>query len=530
MRGPRGRLPSSKLGDSLAGVKARAGGPPPLSVTRFGGDVPHRVRFVVAVTAWCLASVVASTPARGADASPPATAPDAVLARALDTALSAKALRDVALSVLVVDRSSGREIFARDPARVLIPASNQKLLTAAAALRAFGPAYRFETRLVARGPIDEDGGVDDLCVVGAGDPAMTSEDWWRLAADLRRAGLRQVRGEICLDDSVFDDVRWHPSWRPVSARAYHAPISGISANYGAFAVEIGPGPAPGAPARVDLDPPLLHFTLRNQATTATGGAPRLLVRRSARGDGEAVEVSGKMPRGRDPRVIYRSTSRPTLYAGALFRAQLQANGIAAGQGLRPARAAPDAALVHVHRGKTMAEIVQLLLKYSNNQIAEALVKALGVLETGAPGSWENGVRSLRAELARRALPLDGVAVTDGSGLSRDNRVSAALLVALLREIDRDFASRPEVLAALPIAGMDGTLKDRAEIVRGRVRAKTGRLDGVASLSGVAAGAEGQEYVFALIANGPAGNDAAVSAAIDRFLAALVGAPLAAAGG
>ncbi len=489
--------------------------------------MPQRSRFVVAATVLCLVGLGWATPARPADPTP--TDGDAALERALGAALSTAALREVALSVLVVDRSSGHRVFARDPARVLIPASNQKLLTAAAALQGFGPTYRFETRLVARAPIDADGAVDDLCVVGAGDPAMTSEDWWRLAADLRRAGLRQVRGDICLDDSIFDQQRWHPSWKPVSARAYHAPISGLSANYGAFAVEIGPGPAPGAPARVDLDPPLLHFTLRNQATTAGGGAPRLLVRRRAREAGEAVEVSGKMPRGRDPRVIYRSTARPTLYAGALFRAQLQANGIAAGQGLRPDRAGPDAALLHVHRGKTMAEIVQLLLKYSNNQIAEALVKSLGVLESGAPGSWESGVRSLRAELARRALPLDGVAVADGSGLSRDNRVSAALLVALLQEIDRDFASRPEILSALPIAGMDGTLKDRAAAVRGRVRAKTGRLDGVASLSGVAAAAGGREYVFALIANGPAGNDTAVSAAIDRFLAALVAPPVAAAG-
>jgi D-alanyl-D-alanine carboxypeptidase/D-alanyl-D-alanine-endopeptidase (penicillin-binding protein 4) len=441
---------------------------------------------------------------------------------ALEAAVSVPALRGVDLSVLVVERRTGTRVFARDASRPLIPASNQKLLTAAAVLQAFGVAYRFETRLVAAAPIDAEGGVEGLCLVGAGDPALTSEEWWRLAADLRRSGLQQVHGEICLDDSIFDDVRWHPNWRPVSARAYHAPISGLSANYGAFAVEIGPGRAAGEPARVALDPPLHHVAVRNRATTAAGGRARLLVRRRAGEAGESVEVSGQIASGHRPRVVYRSTARPTLYAGALFRAQLQANGIAAGQGVRVGAAAPEARELHVHRGKTMAEIVGLLLKYSNNQIAESLVKSLGVRQAGAPGSWETGLVSLRGELERRGLPLSGVQIADGSGLSRENRVSAELLVALLRAIDRDFSAAPEILAALPIAGVDGTLKDRAGAARGRVRAKTGRLDGVASVSGIASSYGGREFIFSLIANGRAGNDAAVAKAIDDFLAALVG--------
>ncbi len=521
-------MPSSKLGDSLVGVKARAGGTASnadRASIALGGSV-IRSLLVRAWSrrgrSWRLALVGLACGMAGVTTIAGAATRNAgSVEAALGTALSVPALRGVDLSVLVVDRGSGAQVFARDADRALIPASNQKLLTAAAALQSFGAAHRFETRVVARAPINFDGALQDLCLVGAGDPALTSEEWWRLAADLRRAGLRQVQGDICLDDSIFDGERWHPAWQPVSARAYHAPISGLSANYGAFAVEIGPGAAPGDPARVDLDPPLLHFSLRNQATTAARGAPRLAVRRRAGAGGEAVDVSGQIPRGGSPKIIYRSTARPTVYAGALFRSQLQANGIAAGRGLRIDRAASEATEVHVHRGKTIAEIVVLLLKYSNNQIAESLVKSLGVQGAGAPGTWPTGVSSLRAELEERGLPMDGIRISDGSGLSRDNRVSAALLVALLRQIDRDFSSAPEILAALPIAGVDGTLKDRADAARGRVRAKTGRLDGVASLAGVASGRGGREFVFALIANGRPGNDAAVASAIDGFLAALV---------
>ena len=107
-----------------------------------------------------------------------------------------------------------------------MPASTQKVLTAVAALDAFGPSHRFVTELRASRPI----GATvrwATCSCAAAIPALTSEQWWRLAADLRALGLREVRGDLVLDDGLFDEERWHPSWAPVTARAYHAPVSAL---------------------------------------------------------------------------------------------------------------------------------------------------------------------------------------------------------------------------------------------------------------------------------------------------------------
>lgn len=156
----------------------------------------------------------------------------------LDRLLSKAPLAGASVGIYVERQSDGRTLYARGADQLLIPASNQKILTALAALERFGPAHRFSTRIWAPHAIDAEGFVPWLLVEGGGDPAMNSEDWWRLAADLRRAGLRGIRGDLRVDDTLFDAPGWHPSWGSVTARAYHAPIGALTANYGAFFVSV----------------------------------------------------------------------------------------------------------------------------------------------------------------------------------------------------------------------------------------------------------------------------------------------------
>ena len=471
---------------------------------------------VVAVTAW--GPTAAGEGQRGA---PESQDPHRALRRELDQALAAPALRRARLSALVVERRSGGPVFARAPSRPLIPASNQKLLIAAAALAHFGPAHRFATRVLAPAPIDADGAVARLYVIGGGDPTLTAETLWRLAADLRRAGLRRIAGGIVLDDRAFDRQLWHPSWGSPSARAYSAPVGALTVNYGSFAIEIAPGSLGGTPARVDIDPPLpRHFSLIHSVTTAKrGAATRLLATREATEGGERIRVRGAVARGASPRVLYRSTLRPTLYAGAMLRRQLEANGIRVEGSTARGVAAEGAHELLSFAGKRLAESAQLLMKYSNNQIAECLVKALGRAAAGEPGSWENGVGAMRRQLAALGVDLRGARLVDGSGLSRQNRLSARNVVGVMAAVDRSFALAPEFLAALPLAARDGTLEDRAVRSAGRLRAKTGRMAGVSALSGWAQGGRGA-FLFSLLVNGGEGSDAAVARAMDRFAAVL----------
>ncbi len=443
-------------------------------------------------------------------------------AEALSRALTARGLAGARLSVLVVDRGDGEVLFARHPERALVPASNQKLLTAAAALAAWGPAHRFETEVRAPAAVSPDGELSGLHVRAGGDPAMTSEQWWRLAADLRALGVERIHGPLVVDDHAFDDERWHPSWQPITARAYHAPVGALSANYGAFRVRAAPGAGQGQPARVTIDPPVPYLQLRSQARTGPpGGRAALTVDRVALGGAEQVRVSGTLPAGGEAVDLYRSVAHPTRYAAAVLRQQLAANGIDLMGPTRRGPAPTDGQPLFTFEGFELARIVQLFVKNSNNMIGEALVKALGRSEGGEPGSWPRGLAAMRAELVSLGVDLDGVRMADGSGLSRDNRVSARVLVDVVRAADARFELAPDLLAALPIAGRDGTLEKRAAAVRDRVRAKTGLLTGVTGLTGIARTAAGRDVVFSILANGYGRGDRAAMDAVDDFVAALV---------
>jgi len=443
----------------------------------------------------------------------------------LRRALAARGFEGAAISALVVDRASGAELVALGADTLLMPASTQKLLTAVAALDAFGPWYRFVTELRASRPLGSDGAVGDLFVRG-GDPALTSEQWWRLAADLRALGLREVRGDLVLDDSLFDEERWHPSWVPVTARAYHAPVSALSANFGAFRARVAPGAAAGERLQVTLDPPLAYLQLVNEGRTAKRGAAKTLaVEREAVAGGERVRVSGGVPAGAEPDDVWRSVADPLGYAGAVLRWQLEANGVRVKGGVRRGAAAPGASLLLEFEGLPLQQIASLFLKYSNNFIAECLMKWLALGPEPAPAAppagWAAGAAALRARLAGLGVPLGEARIVDGSGLSRANRISARVLVETLRRGDAAFAAGPELLAGLPIAALDGTLAKRAEGARARLRAKTGSLDGVTSLAGFARSEAGRDLVFAVLVNGYKRGDAAASDAMDGVAAALV---------
>ncbi len=449
-----------------------------------------------------------------------------MLAPALDAALGARALRGAEIGALVVTREDGRVLYARNPDEAFVPASNQKILTATAALATFGPTHVFPVEVSAPAPPTADGAVSALYLRGTGDPSLTSEDFWRLAADLRMAGITRVTDGLVIDDSAFDADRWHPAWGATSARAYHAPTGAFTVNYGSYTVAVTAGKSLGDPVVVRIDPPIPYLRLVNRAMTGKRGSrPTLAVGRRAGPDHEWVEVTGSAAAGGSEKIYYRSVLDPVGYADAVLRLQLAANGISV-TGTTERRGVPEAAVpileFAVH---PVSEIVRRCLKYSNNSIAEGLLKALGARAGGEAGSWKNGPPALRAALAGAELPLEGVSIVDGSGLAYGNRVTPRQLVGALRWADRNFEVGAEFVAGLPIAGRDGTLKKRAKAAAGAVRAKTGLLTRVTALSGYAQLADGSEVIFALLVNEFRSSDDRAMKAVDGFAAALANAKL-----
>jgi len=420
----------------------------------------------------------------------------------------------------VVSARDGRQIYAHEPDRPLIPASNQKILTALAALSAFGPAYRFTTDVRADRPPDRSGAVGTLYVIGGGDPGLTAERWWRLAADLRARGIARV-DRLVLDDGRFDREWWHPSWGAVSSRVYHAPVASLGASYGAFTAWVAPGAMPGDPVAVRIDPPVDSFQIENKART---GPPRrgyrFQLERASSPAGERVVVSGLLPAGARPVPVLRSVSDPVRFAGAVLRAQLEAVGIdvrgETGVGTTPASAVP----IYEFAGSSVAEAVVPFLKWSVNVVGETLCKDLAVLRGAPRGSFAAGAAAIRAELARLGIPLTETVIVDGSGLSYWNRTTPRTLVAALRIARDRFGLGPELEAGLPILGSDGTLRRRGTGAPGLVRAKTGLLTRMVALSGYAIGPDGEVRVFSVIVNGHRGDARSAMRALDAFAEAL----------
>ncbi len=444
------------------------------------------------------------------------------LAASLSAALEHPGLRGAEVGALVARADDGRTLFEQHADALLLPASNAKILTALAALATFGPTHCFKTRVYADTQPDASGAVTTLVVRGGGDPALTSEEWWRLAGDLRRQGLRRVRGDILLDDSHYDRQRWNPAWGAVSSRAYHAPVGALSANYGSFAVDVQPGAHLGDPPRITLEPSVPYLRLVDQTRAASAkGRPSLQVNCRNEGDFEHVVVSGALPAAGKAVVFHRSVADPLRYAAAVFRMQLQAHGIAAQGRDRPAPLPPGYHELLAFEGKPLAEIVRLLMKHSNNNIAESLVKAMAVEEMGEPGTWENGLRAMRGQLVALGLDPSTFTLVDGSGLASTNRVSARALVEALRIASRSFLFGPEFISSLPIAARDGTLGKRAKGATDAVRAKTGLLARATALSGYARLKDGVDAVFSVLVNGYQRTDQEATAAVDGFIAALV---------
>jgi D-alanyl-D-alanine carboxypeptidase/D-alanyl-D-alanine-endopeptidase (penicillin-binding protein 4) len=234
-----------------------------------------------------------------------------------------------------------------------------------------------------------------------------------------------------------------------------------------------------------------------------------------------VVVAGEVRAGAEPEVFHRSVLDPVRYAGSVLQLQLEANGVETAVPLERGAAPDDAAMLLRFEGKPLAEIVRLFLKYSNNAIAESLVKAMGARSNPAPASWPAGIAAIRAELAGLGLPVEVLVFVDGSGLSYANRVPPRLLVEALRIAARSFRFGPEFMAGLPIAAADGTLEERAGAAADEVRAKTGSLTRVTGLSGFADRGDGRVAVFAVLANGYRGGAEAAMNGIDAFVAELV---------
>jgi D-alanyl-D-alanine carboxypeptidase/D-alanyl-D-alanine-endopeptidase (penicillin-binding protein 4) len=444
----------------------------------------------------------------------------------LESLLRSPCLRKARVAVRVVSLADGRVLYDRNGSEPLVPASNVKIFTAATALKVLGTDYRFSTTFHADTGIEDRVLAGDLYLKGWGAPDLVGEFWWLMAQELRRMGLTKVSGDLVLDDTHFDDEPRPAGWpRAIVDRAYNAPLSALSCNYNVVTVRVVPGAASGERPEVQLIPYRAHLGVKNQASTKKGRAG-VSVFRVPGGGGEQILVRGSVRPGGRPVETIRSIDHPTLYAGHAFREVATEVGIEFDGDIRLGTVPDAAEEIYRFRSKPLSAIIRDMNKYSNNFIAEMLVKGLDAHVGHIPASTEGGLEVILPTLRDAGVDLEGVVIRDGSGLAEGNRATAASLTSALETFGRDFEVFPELFASLPVAGIDGTLEDRdadAESTR-KVRAKTGRLAGADSLSGYTATEAGEILAFSLIVNGSRCSHETVAPILDRLADRISAAP------
>jgi serine-type D-Ala-D-Ala carboxypeptidase/endopeptidase (penicillin-binding protein 4) len=439
----------------------------------------------------------------------------------LDDVLSGAAWRRATWGVLAVSLDTGDTLWARNADRSMIPASNVKLFTTAAALHYLGRDYRFRTFVLATGPVVDGVLEGDLVLYGTGDPGISDRFYPSrgavmdsLAAALRDAGLHRVRGRVLGDGTFFSGPDRLAEWDPDDLNEWFAAASGaLSYNENVVTLRIAASTA-GSPPNVHTLPDHGGVAYVNEAQTVAGRpGSRLVLDRPD--PSEPIRIFGEIAASGPDAWRRMTVQQPALFAAHALHRALEAYGIevaASPDLVRDASASPLAGastqraggsstprVLAEHRSRPLADYLAVINQQSHNLFADLVLRALGRAIEGE-GSYAAGARVVARYLENEVgLPSGAVHLVDGSGLAAANRASPGAFVALIDHL----ASGPyweDFRGTLPEAGSRSLNRMRRTAAAGNLRAKTGTIRGVSALSGIVQATDGERIAFSLIGN------------------------------
>lgn len=473
--------------------------------------------------------------------------------------IAAPALRSASWGILIVDPVAAETLYSHNASKLLIPASNQKLVSSSVMLEELGPDFRYRTTFGARGHIEGDTLVGDLAVIGRGDPTTSNhmkkdamQPLRDIADSLAAHGIRHVTGSVVAVGNAFPGpvagATW--PWDGLDASSY-AGVDELLFNEGLSIVRVRAGAHAGDSATVQTLPAARYPHIRSTVITVaappvTDGANE--ARRPARGFGRGgpgthltlwhdtttagvVALSGEIALGDSAELVITQHDPDEAYVAALSEALTQRGITVGGPSAPPTNGKPAFATsdrvdsLFTVQSAPLREILPMILKPSQNQIAEVFLRTLGLERTGV-GTADSGRKVVERQFAEWKIPADGFVVRDGSGLSRNDYLSPEAIVDILDVMRRspDFALFRQ---SLPNAGVDGTIATRMKgtPAENNLHAKTGTLPMVRSLSGYVNTADGRLLEFSILCNGwvaPQSEVDAVADAIGVEMAALKG--------
>lgn len=431
----------------------------------------------------------------------PAFAAEEVLPLGVRSLLDLRQVPADSLSIYVQDVDTGEVVLEWLAGEPRNPASTMKLVTTLVALDVLGPAYRWRTDVYALGGIT-DGTLDgDLALKGYGDPFLVTERVWQLLRDIRRAGVTNITGDLLLDDSYFDVGEHDPgAFDRQPLRAYNVAPNALLVNFKVVRYWFEPV---GNAVRVRLDPDIDNLDIDNRLTIRRGSCRGYQrgIAVTMNDANDKVTFSGKFPSGCKAYAMDRTVLSHNEFAWGVFDTMWKETGGKLGGTWRKTVVDEELEPLTSFRSASLAEVISSVNKHSNNVMARHLLYTLSAEELGAPGTEQGGRDVISSWLAEHELDTPHLNLDNGAGLSRDARISAAGMGALLR-----FAWRqpymPEYLASMSLSGLDGTLsrRFRKSNLVGRAHLKTGSLDDVAAIAGYLQGRSGRRYAVVVMQN------------------------------
>lgn len=409
------------------------------------------------------------------------------------------------VAVYVKSMKDDQTLFTRNVNEPLTPASTMKILTAESALLYLGPDYRFATEVLTDAKTVKNGILQgNLYIVLSGDPSLTYYDLEDLMLSLRSQQIQAIAGNVYIDNTAYDQSVYGPGWIATDTKyCYGAPISASIINHNCISFQITPSKTPGYPAQVITYPQFFYPEIKNSVVTKSVRGHQCGVHLTDQGTG--ITIDGCIPHGQSAWGVSYVVTDLTDYNRSLFKQLLNHLSINVFGKVDFGTSPPNLSLIGQHNSKPLHLLINDMLKKSDNIIAGALFKKLGQLYSRQPGSWQNGTVAVSQILSKTAgVNTDGMRILDGSGLSPDNLVTPAQMMQVLNFAYHHYGTSFEFISALPIAGVDGTLKHRMGNIARKVRAKTGTISGVVSLAGYVVSADKEPLAFVIMINGSKG--------------------------
>ena len=428
-----------------------------------------------------------------------------VLPQPVAAALASQHIPTTSVAAYVHEVGAPRPVLAVHAGAPMNPASTMKLVTTFAALELLGPTYRWKTEAYVNGVLNGEALEGDLVLRGFGDPKLTVENFWLMLRALRERGLRDIRGDLVLDRSWFDARDYDSSrFDNQPMRPYNVGPDALLVNFKAFRFNFVPDPARGR-VLVALEPRSSQLELSQAPKLADGpcGDWRARLRADFRSNGsDATAAFGGAYAESCGEKSWNVAllSHPDFVYGVFRALWEELGGTLRG---RWREGAPSAGTkpIFVQESPALAEIARDINKFSNNVMARQVFLTLSAELSSAPGRADRSAEVVRSWLARKGIDARELVVENGSGLSREDRISAGNLGQLLLAA---YASpfMPEFIASLPLVALDGTMRKRLkyEPVAGRAHIKTGSLADARTLAGFVLERRGRRFVVAFFVN------------------------------